>query len=604
MHRYRTHTCGDLRDTHANETIRLSGWCHRIRDHGGVLFIDLRDHYGVTQCVADPDSKAFDQAEKLRSEWVVRVDGEVRKRPAGTENPEMPTGLVEVYVTGIEVLGAAAELPMPVFGEQNYPEELRLRYRFLDLRREKLHQNIILRGQIIDSLRARMKAQGFFEFQTPILTASSPEGARDFLVPSRLHPGKFYALPQAPQQFKQLIMVAGFDRYFQIAPCFRDEDARADRSPGEFYQLDIEMSFVTQEDVFAAVEPVLRGVFEEFGAGRPVTQKFPLIPFAEAMLKYGTDKPDLRNPIIIADATAEFARADVTFNAFKNVIKAGGVVRAIPAPGAANQPRSFFDKFNDWAKGEGAAGLGYIIFEGEGGRPTGKGPIAKFLPAEVQGKIAEKAFLKSGDAVFFACDQEDKAAKLAGAARLRIGHELGLVKKDVFEFCWIVDFPMYEWNEDEQKIDFSHNPFSMPNFNPEAFLALDATDKKTILDIKAFQYDIVCNGVELSSGAIRNHRPDIMKKAFALAGYGEDTLLEKFGGMYRALQYGAPPHGGIAPGIDRIVMLLAGEENLREIVLFPMNQRAEDLLMGAPSPATSKQLRELHIRLNLPETKT
>ncbi len=604
MHRYRTHTCGDLRDTHANETIRLSGWCHRIRDHGGVLFIDLRDHYGVTQCVADPDSKAFDQAEKLRSEWVVRIDGEVRKRPAGTENLEMPTGLVEVYVTGIEVLGAAAELPMPVFGEQNYPEELRLRYRFLDLRREKLHQNIMLRGQIIDSLRARMKAQGFFEFQTPILTASSPEGARDFLVPSRLHPGKFYALPQAPQQFKQLIMVAGFDRYFQIAPCFRDEDARADRSPGEFYQLDIEMSFVTQEDVFAAVEPVLRGVFEEFGGGRPVTQKFPLIPYAEAMLKYGTDKPDLRNPIIIADATAEFARVDVTFNAFKNVIKAGGVVRAIPAPGAAAQPRSFFDKLNDWARGEGAAGLGYIIFEGEGGRLTGRGPIAKFLPAEVQGKIAEKAFLKSGDAVFFACDQEDKAAKLAGAARIRIGSELDLTKKDVFEFCWIVDFPMYEWNEDEKKIDFSHNPFSMPNFDAEAFLALNPADKKTILDIKAFQYDIVCNGVELSSGAIRNHRPDIMKKAFALAGYGEDTLLEKFGGMYRALQYGAPPHGGIAPGIDRIVMLLAGEDNLREIVLFPMNQRAEDLLMGAPSPATSKQLRELHIRLNLPETKS
>ncbi|MGQ0444198.1 MAG: aspartate--tRNA ligase [Beijerinckiaceae bacterium] len=604
MHRYRTHTCGDLRDTHANEAIRLSGWCHRIRDHGGVLFIDLRDHYGVTQCVADPDSKAFEQAGKLRSEWVVRIDGTVRKRPAGTENFEMPTGLVEVYVTGIEVLGTAAELPMPVFGEQNYPEDMRLRYRFLDLRREKLHQNIMLRGRIVDSLRARMKAQGFFEFQTPILTASSPEGARDFLVPSRLHPGKFYALPQAPQQFKQLIMVAGFDRYFQIAPCFRDEDARADRSPGEFYQLDIEMSFVTQEDVFAAVEPVLRGVFEEFGAGRPVTQEFPLIPYAEAMLKYGSDKPDLRNPLIIADVTAEFARADVSFNAFKNVIKAGGVVRAIPAPGAANQPRSFFDKLNEFAKGEGAAGLGYIIFEGDGGKLTGKGPIAKFLPAEAQAKIAEKAGISSGGAVFFACDQEDKAAKLAGAARLKIGHELGLTKKDVFEFCWIVDFPMFEWNEDEHKIDFSHNPFSMPNFDPAAFLALDPADEMTILGIKAFQYDIVCNGVELSSGAIRNHRPDIMKKAFALAGYGEDTLLEKFGGMYRAFQYGAPPHGGIAPGLDRIVMLLAGEENLREVVLFPMNQRAEDLLMGAPSTVTQKQLRELHLRLNMPEPKS
>ncbi len=629
IHRYRTRTCGDLRETHATQPVRLSGWCHRIRDHGGVLFIDLRDHYGITQCVVDPDSPAFAQAEKLRSEWVVRFDGTVRRRPAGTENPEMPTGLVEVYVTEIEVLGPAAELPLPVFGDQNYPEEMRLRYRFLDLRRDKLHRNIMLRGKIVDTLRARMKAQGFFEFQTPILTASSPEGARDFLVPSRLHPGKFYALPQAPQQFKQLIMVAGFDRYFQIAPCFRDEDARADRSPGEFYQLDIEMSFVTQEDVFAAVEPVLRGLFEEFAEGRPVTQKFPMIPYGEAMLKYGSDKPDLRNPLVIADVTEEFSRDDVTFNAFKNVIKKGGVVRAIPAPGATSQPRSFFDKLNDWAKGEGAAGLGYVIFDrdpeivrgtwvgiGSGheekdvpyvtdtGRVIGRGLIAKFLPSEVQRAIAEKAGLKAGDAVFFACDQEDKAAKLAGAARLKIGNELGLAKKDVFEFCWIVDFPMYEWNEEESKIDFSHNPFSMPNYDHDAFLALDPADKKTILAIKAFQYDIVCNGVELSSGAIRNHRPDIMKKAFAIAGYGEDTLLEKFGGMYRAFQYGAPPHGGIAPGLDRIVMLLAGEENLREVQLFPMNQRAEDLLMGAPSEATPKQLRELHIRLNLPEAKT
>ncbi|HMF05761.1 MAG TPA: aspartate--tRNA ligase, partial [Methylocella sp.] len=551
----------------------------------------------------DPDSPAFAQAEKLRSEWVVRIDGTVRRRPAGTENPEMPTGFVEVYVTGIEVLGPAAELPVPVFGDQNYPEELRLRYRFLDLRREKLHQNIMLRGKIVDSLRARMKAQGFFEFQTPILTASSPEGARDFLVPSRLHPGKFYALPQAPQQFKQLIMVAGFDRYFQIAPCFRDEDARADRSPGEFYQLDIEMSFVTQEDVFAAVEPVLRGLFEEFGDGRPVTQKFPLIPYAEAMLKYGSDKPDLRNPLIIADVTDEFSRDEVTFNAFKNVIKKGGVARAIPAPGAGGQPRSFFDKLNEWAKGEGAAGLGYIIFESENGVPTGKGPIAKFLPSSVQAAIAQKARVGVGDAVFFACDEESKASKLAGGARLKIGSELGISKKDVFEFCWIVDFPMYEWNEEENKIDFSHNPFSMPNFDHDAFIALDPADTKTVLGIKAFQYDIVSNGVELSSGAIRNHRPDIMKKAFAIAGYGEETLLDKFGGMYRAFQYGAPPHGGIAPGLDRIVMLLAGEENLREVQLFPMNQRAEDLLMSAPSEATPKQLRELHIRLNLPDAK-
>jgi aspartyl-tRNA synthetase len=604
MHRYRSHTCGALREAQAGETTRLSGWCHRIRDHGGVLFIDLRDHYGMTQCVVDPDSPAFAAAEKLRSEWVVRIDGTVRVRPAGTDNPDMPTGGIEVYVVAIEVLGPAAELPLPVFGDQNYPEDIRLKYRFLDLRRDKLHQNIMLRGRIIDSMRARMKAQGFFEFQTPILTASSPEGARDYLVPSRVHPGKFYALPQAPQQFKQLIMVAGFDRYFQIAPCFRDEDARADRSPGEFYQLDIEMSFVTQDDVFAAVEPVLRGLFDEFGGGRPVTQEFPLITYADAMLKYGSDKPDLRNPILIADVTDEFSRDGVTFNAFKSVIKKGGVVRAIPAPGAGSQPRSFFDKLNDWARGEGAPGLGYVIFEGEAGALTGKGPIAKFLPAEVQAAIAAKAGLKSGDAVFFACDLPEKAAKLAGAARLRIGSELGLTKVGGFELCWIVDFPMYEWNEDDKKIDFSHNPFSMPQFEHDAFLALDSADNETILGMKAFQYDIVCNGVELSSGAIRNHRPEIMKKAFALAGYEEEVLETRFGGMYRAFQYGAPPHGGIAPGIDRIVMLLAGEENLREIVLFPMNQRAEDLLMSAPSPATPKQLRELHIRLNLPEAKS
>ncbi len=595
MHRYRTHTCGALSLALAGEAVRLSGWCHRIRDHGGVLFIDLRDHYGITQCVVDPDSPAFRAAEGLRSEFVIRVDGTVRKRPAGTENPDMATGLVEVYVREIEVLGPAGELPVPVFGDQPYPEETRLKYRFLDLRREKLHRNIMLRGKIIDALRARMKGQGFFEFQTPILTASSPEGARDYLVPSRIHPGKFYALPQAPQQFKQLVMVAGFDRYFQIAPCFRDEDARADRSPGEFYQLDIEMSFVTQEDVFAAVEPVLRGVFEEFAEGKPVTQKFPMIPYAQAMLEYGVDKPDLRNPIRISDVTEVFSREDVSFRAFKEVIKAGGVVRAIPAPGAAKQPRSFFDKLNDWARGEGAPGLGYIIFEGEGAQLTGKGPIAKFLPGEAQKALVAAAKLNAGDAVFFACDKADKAAKLAGAARVRIGTELGVSKTGVFEFCWIVDFPMYEWNEEEKKIDFSHNPFSMPQGG------LEALETQDPLTIKAFQYDIVCNGIELSSGAIRNHRPDVMKKAFEIAGYGEDVLLEKFGGMYRAFQMGAPPHGGIAPGVDRIVMLLAGEENLREVVLFPMNQRAEDLMMGAPANVTPKQLRELHIRLSLPE---
>jgi aspartyl-tRNA synthetase len=615
MHRYRSHNCGALRESDIGAQARLAGWCHRIRDHGGLLFIDLRDHYGITQCVADPDSPAFKLAETLRSEWVVRIDGKVRKRPQGTDNPDMPTGAVEVFISEIEVLGPAAELPMPVFGEQEYPEDIRLKYRFLDLRREKLHQNIMKRGAIVDSLRRRMKEQGFFEFQTPILTASSPEGARDYLVPSRLHPGKFYALPQAPQQFKQLIMVAGFDRYFQIAPCFRDEDARADRSPGEFYQLDIEMSFVTQEDVFAAVEPVLRGVFEEFAGGKPVTKEFPRIPYAEAMVKYGTDKPDLRNPLEIADVSAEFARDDVEFKAFKNIVKSGGVVRAIPAPGAAAQPRSFFDKLNDWARSEmNAHGLGYMIFHNirysanvEGNERFSAvteqpgGPIAKYIPPKVISSIVWKMGLKSGDALFFAADKPAAAAKISGAARTRIAEELGLIAKDRFELCWIVDFPMYEWNEEEKKIDFSHNPFSMPNMGVDEFLALDPADHEKILGIKAIQYDIVCNGVELSSGAIRNHRPDVMRKAFAIAGYGENTLEQKFGGMLRALSLGAPPHGGIAPGLDRIVMLLCGEENLREVVLFPMNQRAEDLLMGAPSEVTPKQLRELHIRLNLPD---
>ena len=598
MHRYRTHTCGVLREGDIGKEVRLSGWCHRIRDHGGLLFIDLRDHYGLTQVVADPDSPSFKHAEKLRSEWVVRIDGKVRKRPAGTENPDLPTGAIEIYISEIEVLGPAGELPMPVFGDQEYPEDIRLTYRFLDLRRERLHRNIMMRGAVIDSIRRRMKEQGFFEFQTPILTASSPEGARDYLVPSRLHPGKFYALPQAPQQFKQLIMVSGFDRYFQIAPCFRDEDARADRSPGEFYQLDLEMSFVTQQDVFEAVEPVMRGVFEEFSGDKTVTPKFPLIPYKDAMLKYGTDKPDLRNPLVISDVTEEFNEASVTFNAFKNLIKAGGVVRAIPGPAAAAQPRSFFDKLNDWARQDmGAPGLGYIVVDADGG----KGPIAKFIPPDVQAKIMAKAGVGAGDVVFFAAGKPAAAARLAGAARTRIGEELGLIAKDRFEFCWIVDFPMYEWNEEEKKIDFSHNPFSMPNMALEEFLALDPTDRETILSIKAIQYDIVCNGIELSSGAIRNHRPEVMRKAFAIAGYGEDTLEQKFGGMLHALSLGAPPHGGIAPGIDRIVMLLCGEENLREVVLFPMNQRAEDLMMGAPAEVTPKQLRELHIRLNLPE---
>jgi aspartyl-tRNA synthetase len=593
MHRYRTHTCGALRADEIGATVRLSGWCHRIRDHGGVLFIDLRDHYGLTQVVADPDSPAFATAEKLRSEWVVSVEGLVRRRPAGTENPEMPTGAVEVFAKSIEVLGPAGELPMPVFGEQEYPEEVRLKYRFLDLRRERLHRNIMRRGAIIDSLRRRMKEQGFFEFQTPILTASSPEGARDFLVPSRLHPGKFYALPQAPQQFKQLIMVSGFDRYFQIAPCFRDEDARADRSPGEFYQLDIEMSFVTQEDVFAAVEPVLRGVFEEFADGKPVTPKFPLIPFAEALRQYGTDKPDLRNPIRMEDVTKQFRGSG--FKVFAGMIAADPTIEvwAIPAPKGGN--RAFCDRANDWAKGEGQPGLAYIFWrEGEEG---GAGPIARNIGVERAEAIRSQLDLGVGDAVFFVAGRPKDFVKFAGAARNRIGHDLGLIAGDRFEFCWIVDFPMYEWNEEEKKIDFSHNPFSMPNATPEEFLALDAADHEKILSIKAIQYDIVCNGIELSSGAIRNHRPDVMKKAFAIAGYGEDVLEQKFGGMLRALSLGAPPHGGIAPGVDRIVMLLCGEENLREVVVFPMNQKAEDLLMGAPSEVTAKQLRELHIRL-------
>jgi aspartyl-tRNA synthetase len=598
MHRYRSHTCGALRDSDIGKTVRLSGWCHRIRDHGGVLFIDLRDHYGLTQVVADPDSKSFKLAETLRSEWVVRIDGKVRRRPGGTENPDLPTGQVEVYIDDIEVLGPAAELPMPVFGEQDYPEDIRLKYRFLDLRREHLHANIMLRGRIIDSIRRRMKESGFFEFQTPILTASSPEGARDYLVPSRLHPGKFYALPQAPQQFKQLIMVAGFDRYFQIAPCFRDEDARADRSPGEFYQLDLEMSFVTQQDVFDAVEPVIRGVFEEFSNGKQVTSKFPLIPYADALQKYGTDKPDLRNPIVMQDVSEAFRGSG--FKIFANILSADSSARVWAIPARKGGNRAFCDRMNSWAQGEGQPGLGYIFWrEGE---ESGAGPLAKNIGPERTKQIADQLKLGVGDAVFFVAGKPKDFIKFAGPARAKIGEELGLIAKDRFEFCWIVDFPMYEWNEEEKRIDFSHNPFSIPNLPVEEFLALDPKDTDKLLSIKAIQYDIVCNGVELSSGAIRNHRPEIMKKAFAIAGYNEDVLETKFGGMLHALSLGAPPHGGIAPGIDRIVMLLAGEENLREVVLFPMNQRAEDLMMGAPSEVAPKQLKELHIRLDLPKT--
>jgi aspartyl-tRNA synthetase len=599
MHAYRTHTCGQLRKSDVGQTVRLSGWVNRRRDHGGLIFIDLRDHYGLTQCVIEPDAAAFATVDLARSEWVLTLTGKVVARTAETVNADLPTGEVELRIEEATIQSRAQELPLPVFGDHDYPEETRLTYRFLDLRRERLHKNIMLRANIVTSLRRRMTDQGFTEFQTPILTASSPEGARDFLVPSRRYPGQFYALPQAPQQFKQLIMVAGFDRYFQIAPCFRDEDGRADRSPGEFYQLDLEMSYVTQDDVFAAVAPVLAGVFEEFGQGKAVTpaDKFPRIPYAETMLKYGTDKPDLRNPIEIVDVSEIFGRAEVEFKAFKNK-----TVRAIPAPGAGPQPRSFFDKLNEWARGEGAAGLGYIQFEEDSGALVGKGPIAKFIPAAVLADLARTANVKAGDALFFSADAKaDRAANLAGMARTRLGRELGLIKNDEYKFCWIVDFPMYEWNEDEKKIDFSHNPFSMPQFDREKFLALDKGDNDTILGLKAYQYDIVCNGYELSSGAIRNHDPDVMLKAFEIAGYAREETEEKFKGMLNAFRHGAPPHGGTAPGIDRIVMLLAGEENLREVTMFPMTQSAQDLLMNAPSPANAKQLKELHLRVVYPE---
>ncbi len=589
QHPYRSHTCEALRASDIGNNVRLSGWVHRVRDHGGLLFIDLRDHYGLTQVVADPDSAAFKTAETVRSEWVIRVDGRVRERPEGTVNPELPTGEIEIFADSIDVLSAANELPVPVFGEPDYPEDLRLQYRFLDLRRETLHKNIMLRNEIIASIRRRMLDAGFFEFQTPILTASSPEGARDFLVPSRLHPGKFYALPQAPQQFKQMIMIAGFDRYFQIAPCFRDEDARADRSPGEFYQLDVEMSFVEQEDVFAAVEPVLRGLFEEFADGRSVTQTFPRIPFDEAISMYGSDKPDLRNPIEMQDVTEHFRGSG--FKIFAGMIEKDAKVRvwAIPAPKGGS--RAFCDRMNSWAQSEGQPGLGYIFYrDGEGA-----GPIAKNIGPERNTAIREQLGLEDGDAVFFAAGNPQKFYKFAGDARTKVGRELKLIDEDRFEFCWIVDFPMFEWNEDEKRIDFSHNPFSMPQGGLDALENAKTDDE--LLALKAYQYDIVCNGVELSSGAIRNHLPEIMYKAFAIAGYGSEVLEEKFGGMLKALSFGAPPHGGIAPGIDRIVMLLARADNLRDVIMFPMNQQAEDLLMGAPGEVSARQLRELNIRV-------
>ena len=605
MHRYRSHTCGALTLADAGQDARLSGWCHRIRDHGGVLFIDMRDHYGMTQCVVDPDSPAFPAAEKLRAETVIRVDGMSRKRPEGTGNAEMATGQIELYVREIEVLGPAGDLPLPVFGDQPYPEDTRLRYRFLDLRRERLHRNIMLRTKIVDSMRTRMKGQGFSEFQTPILTASSPEGARDFLVPSRIHPGKFYALPQAPQQYKQLLMMAGFDRYFQIAPCFRDEDPRADRLPGEFYQLDVEMSFVEQEDVLSTMEAVIRGVFEEFANGKAVTPSpWPRIPYAESMRKYGSDKPDLRNPLVMQNVSDHFRGSG--FKVFARMLEqAKNEVWAIPAPGGGQ--RTFADRMNAWAQGEGQPGLGYILFFDKAKDETtqaqspgatgigGRGPLANNIGPERTEAVRLQLGLSAGDAAFFVAGDPEMFAKFGGAARTKLGVELKLIDENRYAFAWIVDFPMFEWNEDEKKVDFSHNPFSMPQGG------LDALETMDPLKIKAFQYDIACNGYELASGGIRNHRPEAMVKAFEVAGYSEQTVIDRFGGMYRAFQYGAPPHGGMAAGVDRVVMLLAGEQNLREVSLFPMNQRAEDLLMGAPSEPSNQQMRELHLRVNAPE---
>ncbi|WP_093314658.1 aspartate--tRNA ligase [Sphingomonas jatrophae] len=586
MHAYRTHTCAALRASDVGSTVRLSGWVHRKRDHGGVLFIDLRDHYGLTQVVADTDSPAFATLDGLRAESVITITGEVKARAAGTTNANLATGEIELFARSVEIQSPAQELPLPVAGEADYPEDIRLRYRFLDLRRERIHANILLRSNVIASIRRRMIEQGFTEYQTPILTASSPEGARDYLVPSRVHPGKFYALPQAPQMFKQLLMVAGFDRYFQIAPCFRDEDARADRSPGEFYQLDFEMSFVTQEDVFAAIEPVLHGVFEEFARDKAVTPApFPRIAYRDAMLRYGSDKPDLRNPLEITDVSEHFKGSG--FGIFARIVEGGGVVRAIPAPGAGTRSRKFFDDMNDWARGQGYTGLGYInIKGGEAG-----GPIAKNHGAEKTAELIAALGLGPDDGVFFAAGKEGDAAKLAGLARTRVGEDLGLIEQGVFKFCWVVDFPMFEWDEDNKKVDFSHNPFSMPQGE------LHALETMNPLDILAYQYDIVCNGVELSSGAIRNHKLDVMFKAFEIAGYSEAEVEANFPGMVGAFKYGAPPHGGSAPGIDRIVMLLADEPNIREVVAFPMTQKAEDLMMNAPAPATPKQLRELNIRV-------
>ena len=586
-HPYRSHTCGALTRENVGQTVKLSGWVHRKRDHGGVLFVDLRDHYGMTQVVADSDSPALAVFEGLRAESVVTIEGEVKARAEGTTNANLATGEIEVYARGVTVQSRAEELPMPVAGEQEYPEDIRLKYRFLDLRRDTLHANIVKRTKIISDMRRRMEGIGFTEYSTPILTASSPEGARDFLVPSRIHPGKFYALPQAPQQYKQLLMVAGFDRYFQIAPCFRDEDPRADRLPGEFYQLDLEMSFVTQEEIWETMEPVIGGVFEAFAEGKPVTPSgsFPRIPHAEAILKYGSDKPDLRNPILIGDVGSHFEKSG--FGLFEKIVGSGGKVRAIPAPATADKSRKFFDDMNEWARSEGHAGLGYVTRKGgEFG-----GPIAKNHGQEGMEALYAALGLGPDDGCFFAAGKEEQAAKLAGLARTRVADQLGLIDQNRFELCWIVDFPFYEWSEEEKKVDFAHNPFSMPQGGLEALEGQDP------LTIKAFQYDLVCNGYEIASGSIRNQSPELMVKAFELTGLTQADVEERFGGLYRAFQYGAPPHGGMAAGVDRVVMLLCGAQNLREITLFPMNQRAEDLLMSAPSPAENRQLRELSIRV-------
>ena len=592
MHPYRTHSCSALRAGDAGSTVRLSGWVHSKRDHGGLLFIDLRDETGITQIVIPAGSPVLEQAESIRAESVVTVTGEVVEREAGTRNAELATGDIELRAREFTVQSAAAVLPFQVAGHENYPEDLRLRYRYIDLRRDSVHRNMLLRARVIQSMRKRMTGLGFVELQTPILTASSPEGARDFLVPARMHPGKFYALPQAPQQFKQLAMVAGFDRYFQIAPCFRDEASRADRSPGEFYQLDFEMAFATQDEIFAVVEDVMSDLFSEFSNGRTVSQApFERIPYARAMKVYGSDKPDLRNPLLISDVTEAFAESG--FGLFARIAADKGEIRAIPAPGAGDKPRGFFDKLNNWARENGAGGLGYITFTEEGG----KGPIAKNLEADRVEAIRTQLGLKSGDAVFFAAGKGDDVAKFSGLVRTRIAEELDLIEKNAFRFCWITDFPMYELNEETGRIDFSHNPFSMPQGGLEALNTQDP------LTINAYQYDIVCNGIELSSGAVRNHLPEVMIRAFEIAGYPESEVEARFGGMLNAFRYGAPPHGGSAPGVDRIVMMLADEPNIREVILFPLNQQGEDLMMNAPAPTTPERLKELSLTINPPKPK-